>query len=211
MSGLTFSTSWMCQMVCLHPPPDPVISIGNPCIFLWEIPIVTKVRNGTTLRDEPVSTRALLTWTSFIIVKTYIDLLWSGYWTSMSSSVKLTALVVSRKAWLAWASTVKQWDPDKDAMPTMASIVAVLASGVSPNWLNSERSVGLLCSVLMECTRFRWYHRIESNPIQFFIYSIVGVSIVDIMGSSSSLLACLTTTTIPFPLSWWGRGFFCTP
>ena len=167
MNGLTFSTSWMCQMVCLHPPLDPVISIVNPCIFLWEIPIATKVRNGTTLRDEPVSTRALFTWTLFIIVETYIDLLWSGYWTSMSSSVKLTTLVVSRKAWLAWASTVKQWDPDKDAMPTMAFIVAVLASGVSPNWLNSERSVGLLYSILMECTRFCWYHPNESNSIVY--------------------------------------------
>ena len=167
MNGLTFSTSWMCQMVCLHPSLDPVISIVNPCIFLWEIPIVTKVHNGTTLRDELVSIRALLTWTSFIIVETYIDLLWSGYWTSMSLSVKLTALVVSRKARLAWTSIVKQWDPDEDAMPTMASVVAVLASRVSPNWLNSERSVGLLCSVLMECTRFRWYHPIESNSIVY--------------------------------------------
>ena len=161
-------------MVCSHPPPNLVISIGNRCIFLREILAVTRVLNGITLRDEPVSTKAFLTWTSFIIVETYSGILWSGYWTSFI---------------IAWASVVKQWDLDEDAIPTMASVAAVLASGVSPNWWNSEWNAGLLCNVLVAAR----------------------VSVEGIMGSFSLSPACMTTTTIRFPVPCWGKGFLCTP
>ena len=64
-------------------------------------------------------------------------------------------------------------------MSTIASVATVLASGVNPNWLNSERNAGLLCNVLIAA----------------------GVNMADIRGSSSSLPACMTIATIPFPLS----------
>ena len=67
----------------------------------------------------------------------------------MSSSMNVTALVVSKKALLAWVSAVKQWAPESAAMATMASVAAVRASGFNPSWLKRDQNLGFLCRVLI--------------------------------------------------------------
>ena len=51
----------------------------------------------------------------------------------MSSSVKVMAFVVSKKARLACASAVKQVAPDSTAIVISASVATFLASGQNPN------------------------------------------------------------------------------
>ena len=63
--------------------------------------------------------------------------------------MKVIALVVSKNARLACASTVKQCVPDSIAMDMIAFVAAVRASGLSPSWLKRHQNFGFLCKALI--------------------------------------------------------------
>ena len=142
--GPTLRTSCMLLIVCSWIPVKLETSIGAPTILLSGILAALSVLGGTRLSDALVSTSALLMWTSLIWAATYNGLLWLGCFTSISSSMKVMALVVFRKARLAWASAVRQCVPKLAAMDTKASVAILLDFFLSPNWLNKVRKVGLL-------------------------------------------------------------------
>jgi hypothetical protein len=101
----------------------------------------------------------------------------------MSSSIKVTALVVSKKARLAWAFVVKQVAPEFAAIAIMASVAAFLASGPNPNWLNKDLNFGLFYKVL----------------------TAAGVRVVSATADSSTsmslVLPCITINTTALPWS----------
>ena len=102
--GPTLRTSCMLPMVCSCIPAKPATSIGVPVIRFRGISTAWSVLAGTRFKDASISTNALRMWTSLIRAATYKGLLWSRCYISISSSVKVMALVVSKKALLAWAS-----------------------------------------------------------------------------------------------------------
>ena len=77
----------------------------------------------------------------------------------MSSSVKLIALVVSRKARLACDSTVKYSIPESAAILMRDSVATLLASGPNPSWLNSDLNLGFFWRVL---TVLEWKNHSDS-------------------------------------------------
>ena len=99
--GPTLRTSCMLSMVYSCILAKPTTSMGVSVTRLREISAVLSVLVWMRFKDAPVSTNALCMWTSLIWVATYKGLLWSGCYTSMSSLVKVMALVVSKKALLA--------------------------------------------------------------------------------------------------------------
>ena len=142
--GPTLKTNCILPIVHSWIPVKPKTSIGASAILLSGIPTALSVLVGIRLSDAPILTSALLIWTSLIWVVIYNGLLWSGCYTSISSSVKVMTLVVSRKAQLAWASAMRQYVPKLAAMDTRASVADLLDSSLSSNWLNNVRKVGLL-------------------------------------------------------------------
>ena len=60
----------------------------------------------------------------------------------MSSSIKVMALVVSKKAPLACDSAVKHSILESTVMLKKDSVVTFLASGPNPSWLNSDLNLG---------------------------------------------------------------------
>ena len=107
-------------------------------ILLSGILAALSVLVGIRLSDAPVSTSALLMWTSLIWAAIYNGLLWSGCCTSISSSVKVMTLVVFRKAWLAWASATRQCVPKLVMMDTRALVVVLLNSFLSPQLIEQS-------------------------------------------------------------------------
>ena len=105
--GPTLRTSCMLPMVCSCIPTKPATSMGVLVIRFRGISAAWSVLAETRFKDAPVSTNALHMWTSLIRATTYKGLLWSGCCTSISSSVKVMALVVSKKTLLAWALAVR--------------------------------------------------------------------------------------------------------
>ena len=104
----------------------------------------------------------------------------------MSSSVKVIALVVSRKAQLACDSAVKHSILESVAILMKDSVATLLASGPNPSWLNSDMNLGFFWRAL---TVLGWKDPSDS--------------------SASAEFPWITTATIPFPL-WLGKGFLCT-
>ena len=102
--GPPLRTSCMLPMVYSCIPAKPTTFMGMPMTRLREISFALSVLVGMRFKDALVSSNALYMWTSLIWVATYKGLLWSRCYTSISSSVKVMALVVSKKALLAWAS-----------------------------------------------------------------------------------------------------------
>ena len=95
-----------------------------------------KVLNGTKFNEEPVSTRALLTVTTLNWAEMYRGWRWSGYDTSMSSSVKVIAFVASKIDLVGCSSAARQLGPalpDFAAMAISASVAVLLASKLNPN------------------------------------------------------------------------------
>ena len=131
--GPTLRTSCMLPMVCFYIPVKPATSMGVPVTRLRGISTTWSVLVRMRFKDAPVSTNALRMWTSLIRAATYKGLLWSRCYTSMSSSVKVMALVVSKKTLLAWASTVRQYVAESEVMDTSASVAAFLASSLNPS------------------------------------------------------------------------------
>ena len=104
----------------------------------------------------------------------------------MSSSVKVIALVVSRKAQLACDSAVKHSIPESAAMLMRDSVATILAYGPNPSWLNIDLNLVFFWRVL---TVLRWKDPSDSP--------------------ASAGFPLITTATIPFPL-WLGKRFLCT-
>ena len=104
----------------------------------------------------------------------------------MSSSVKVIALFVSRKAQLACDSAVKHSIPESAAILISDFVATLLASGPNPSWLNSDLNLGFFWRVL---TMLRWKDPSDSPASARFLW--------------------ITTVTIPFPL-WLGKGFLYT-
>ena len=63
----TFKASCIWLIVYSATPPKPVTFIGVPCIFLLEMFVACSVLIGIRLRDELVSTKACLTYTSLML------------------------------------------------------------------------------------------------------------------------------------------------
>ena len=140
----TLRTSCMLPMVCFCISVKPATSMGVPVIRFRGISAARSVLARMRFKDAPVSTNALRMWTSLIRAVTYKGLLWSRCCTSISSSMKVMALVVSKKALLAWASAVRRCVPKLEAMDTRALITAFLNSSLNPSWLNRARKARLL-------------------------------------------------------------------
>ena len=58
--GPTFNHNWMWPAVYSLLPPNPITSIGHPCIFLSEIPAACNMSSGMRFMEVTVSTKALL-------------------------------------------------------------------------------------------------------------------------------------------------------
>ena len=187
--GPTLRTSCMLPMVCSCIPVKPATSIGVPVIRFGGISAARSVLARTRFKDAPVLINALRMWTSLIQAATYKGLLWSGCCTSISSSMKVMTLVVSKKALLAWASVVRQWVPEFERMDTSALVAAFLASSLNPSWLNRAQKAGLL-----------WSAETAAGG---------NSSLLPI--SSSIFHAWITTVAIAFPLLCCGSRFRWTP
>ena len=133
-----------------------------------------------------MSTNALLIWTPFMVAIKKRGLRWSGCSTSISSSVKVIALVVSKKARLACDSAVKHSIPKSTNILIRDFVATLLASSPNPSWLNSDLNLGFFWRVL---TMLSW-----KDPSDFF---------------ASAGFPWITTATTPFTL-WLGKGFLCT-
>ena len=176
-------------MVCSYILAKPATSMGVPVTRLRGISTTWSVLVRMRFKDAPVSTNALRMWTSLIQAATYKGLLWSRCCTSMSSSVKVMALVVSKKTLLAWASMVRQYIAELEVMDTSASVAAFLASSLNPSWLNKVWKAGLLWSAEM----------------------VVGGNSLLLLISSSIFPAWITTVAVAFPLLCCGNRFCWTP
>ena len=66
----------------------------------------------------------------------------------MSSSVKVIALVVSKKARLAYDSAMKHSILKSAAILMRDSVVTLLASGPNLSWLNSDLNLGFFWRIL---------------------------------------------------------------
>ena len=58
--GPTFNHNWMWPAVYSLLHPNPITSIGHPCIFLSEIPVACNMSSGMRFTEVTVSTKALL-------------------------------------------------------------------------------------------------------------------------------------------------------
>lgn len=77
----------MCPSVDSQCSPNPQIFVGDGMILLREMPAASKMLTRIRLSEDPVSTRALLPWTSLMLADKYKGLVWSMYSACMSSFV----------------------------------------------------------------------------------------------------------------------------
>ena len=147
--GPIFNHNWIWFAVYSPLPPNPIASIGHPCIFLFEIPTACNVPNRMRFTEVPISTKALLMGIWFMDAARYRALLWSKYPTSMFSSLNVISFTSCKRALSSVAFDVKHSIPAPKAMLTKAFVAILHSFTVSPNWSNRFLNLELFYKVVI--------------------------------------------------------------
>ena len=147
--GLTFSHNWMWLAVYSPLPPNLVTSIGHPWIFLSKILAACRVLNGMRFTEAPVSTKVFFMGIWFMEAAKYKVLLWSGYPTSISSSLNVIYVDSCKRALSSRISADKYSTLAPEAMLTRASVAILLSFIVSLSWSNKFLNLELCYKMVM--------------------------------------------------------------